>query len=312
MRPGFIAVLVVFLLSGCVGGETGGGGDPMATGEALPNENQAIVRGRVIDQELRAIAGATVAVASLTLVATTDAEGNFALPPLNAGEYEIAAYALGYQAVGRRVTVEAGQNQDLTFTLEILPTAQAFYEVFPYVGFEACQWYFEGAIAHCTLPYTQAYGTLNESGVNPGAYGLPKDLQDNRDRYNFTVRKENTGIVSELQWQASSAAAVYQGLVLACGWYDPLWDECVPPGETHTGMRYQFEVGTSPIRLIWDLDEEQMKYLDQSPWLMSRANVYGSDDIAAGFALEQRIEMWNTVFYGAEPPEDYTAGPPDA
>lgn len=302
-------LVAVLLFSGCVGG-AGESNDTTPTGIVLDDAQGSIV-GRVLDEEFRAIPNATVAVPSVPLVTQTGADGTFQLGPLPPGGYDVSAYALGYGALGRRVEVLAGESVDLTFTLPTLAALTAFYEVFPHVGFEACQVYAEGTIAHCTLPYTQVYGAAKRQGVNLSQYGLPPDLQDNRDRYNFTVREDHTGIVSELVWQASSAAAVYQVLVLACGWYDPVWDECVPPGETHTGLRYHFEVGQSPIKLEWKMDEEQLAYLKRSPWVMSRANVYGSDQIAAGFSLDQRIEMFNTVFYGDNPPEDYTAGPPD-
>jgi hypothetical protein len=303
-----LATLMLFL-AGCVGSgpdATGAGGN-----EVEVDENSGLVKGRVLDEEFRPIPEATVAIASESLVVQTGPDGDFLLGPLAPGAYDVSAYALGHGSLARRVQVEAGVATEVTFALPLLPSGAAFYEVFPYVGFEACQWYFEGAIAHCTLPYTQAHGTLNESGVNLQAYGIPRDLQDNRDRYNFTVGQNHTGIVSELIWVPASAAAVYQALILACGWYDPLWDECVPPGETHTGIRYHFVVGTNPIRHEWKMDEEQLAYAKKSPWVMSRANVYGSDSIAVGLAFEQRIEMFNTVFYGADPAEGYSAGPPD-
>ena len=309
MRLAASAIGIFLLLAGC----TSGGAPPLATEstEIVLDENNGSVTGRVLDEEFQTIPNATVAIPSASLVTQTDEEGAFALGPLAPGAYEVSAYALGYGALARRVDVIAGEALDITFALPILTSQTAFYETFPYVGFQACQWYFEGAIAHCTLPYTQVHGTANRSGVNLANYGIPKDLQDNRDRYNFTVRAEHTGIVSELVWQAASAAAAWQALVLACGWYDPLWDECVPPGETHTGLRYHFEVGQNPVRLQWKMDDEQLEYLKISPWVMSRANVYGSEQVAAGLAFEQRIEMFNTVFYGADPPEGFTAGPPD-
>ncbi|HEX9816532.1 MAG TPA: carboxypeptidase-like regulatory domain-containing protein [Candidatus Thermoplasmatota archaeon] len=299
---------MLMLLAGCTGGDDVA--NPQGS-EVLVDETRGSVVGEVLDEEFRAIPNATVAVASASLVTQTNELGEFEIGPLDPGDYDVSAYALGYGALARRVSVVAGQRADVTFALPILASGTAFYESFPYVGFEACQWFFEGAIAHCTLPYTQAYGTLRDNGVNLSQYGLPPDLQENKDRYNFTVGADHTGIVSELVWQAQSAGAAWQTLVIACGWYSALWDECVPPGETHTGMRYHFEVGQSPIRLQWTMDDEQLAYREQSPWVMSRANVYGSDQIAVGVAFEQRIEMFNTVFYGDDPPEGFTAGPPD-
>jgi hypothetical protein len=115
-------------------------------------------------------------------------------------------------------------------------------------------------------------------------------------------------VISELFWEATSTAATHQVLIIACGWWDPVLDECVPPGTTTTGVRYFGKVGTSPIRIEWEHPEP-----DHLPWVMARANVNGnfSDMKPAGIALDQKIEMYNTVFYGGDPPPGFTAGPVD-
>lgn len=298
------------LWSGCVGSEGAEDEGPSSVdGDGL-QVGMGILSGRVLDDEFRALQNATVAVPDLDVEQSTGADGTFRLVNLAPGEYDAIAVKLGYQALGRRVELLPDKTTEVTFLLSPLPTNGTYYESFPWVGLQPCQWYFEGAIAHCTYPYTNAYGTAKRNGVNLSAYGLPRDLQDNRDRYNFSVRLDHTGGVSELFWKASSAAATWQLLVVDCAWYDPFWDECIPPDAAPgtTGTRYFTKVGRSPVRIEWK--HPNMKHLALSNWMMARANVYGDPQgaLQAGFAFDQKIEMYNTVFYGSPPPEGFTAG----
>jgi hypothetical protein len=211
--------------------------------------------------------------------------------------------------MARTVELTPGETTELTFTLRALPANGTYHESFPYVGLQPCQWYLEGTIAHCTLPYTAVHGAAKRQGVNLSQYGAPPDVQDTKDRFNFSVRPDHTGVVSELYWKASSLGAVYQVLVIMCPWYDPVWDECVPPDAPpgNVGVRYFAKVGTSPISIKWKHPET--KHLQLAPFVWSRANVNGADDRPVGVAIDQKVEFYNTVFYGAEPPEGFTAGP---
>lgn len=303
--PTVVAAALALVLAGCTSDST-----PQADpGITFDDPSLGIVRGQVVSEEQQPIADAAVAIDDLGRGAATDVTGSFLIEGVPPGPHTLSITAPGFASVTVPIEVRASEVTEVVRALTANPSDGPHGEVFPFVGFEACQWYLPFALAHCSLPYTQAHGTLNRYGVNLSQAGLPPDIQANRDRYNFTVRPNSTGIVSELIWKASSAAATWQALVLACAWYDPTWDECVPPGSVSTGERYYGVIGTSPIRLEWV--HEHPEHL---PWVTSRANVNGNttDLRPAGFALDQRIEMYNTVFYGMDPPEGYTAGPPDA
>ncbi|HLE47845.1 MAG TPA: hypothetical protein VI818_06065, partial [Candidatus Thermoplasmatota archaeon] len=226
------------------------------------------------------------------------------------GRVEVQALKLGFETRAQAVEVVQGLTVDVTLTLSPLAVNGSYFEMFPYTGFQACQWYVEGTIAHCTFPYTAVHGTLRQHGVNLTNYGLPPDLQENKDRYNFTVRLDHEGVVSELFWRAGSAAAAYQILVIMCPWYDPLWDECVPPGTTTTGVRYFTKIGTNPLRIEWK--HPNREHHKMTPFVMARANVNGDDTHPVGIAFNQKIDLYNSVFYGAEPPPNFSAGPTDA
>lgn len=295
------------VLAGCLGG-----GESEALAErddgAPFDETTGAIEGAVLTPELFPVANAVVGIPEIEVQTHTDEDGTFLLDHVRPGEHRVVVQALGYESFAKTVDVVVGQITTVQFTIAVLPVEEAYHDVFPFSGYESCQWYVPIGLSTCTLPYAQAYGLLHQNGVNLSQYGLPEDPLPSRDKYNFTMTENHTGVISELIWEAASAAATHQALIIACGWWDPVLDECVPPGETTTGVRYFGEVGTSPIQIHWTHPEP-----DHLPWVMSRANVNGntSEGKPAGIALDQRIEMYNTVFYGADPPTHYTAGPKD-
>lgn len=310
-----VSVVAAFLLAagpvlaGCLGGGSAGLDEGEDEDGKPFSETTGAIEGAVLTPELIPVADALVAIEELEVQTTSDTEGRFLLPHLEPGEHRVVVQALGHESVAQRVDVVANQAVRVQFTVAVLPVAEAYHEMFPFSGYQSCQWYVPIALSTCTLPYAQAYGVAHQNGVNLSNYGLPPDPLPSQDKYNFTMSVNHTGVISELIWEPASAAASHQALIIACGWWDPVWDECVPPGETTTGVRYFGKVGTSPIQIHWTHPEP-----DHLPWVMSRANVNGntSEGKPAGIALDQRIDMYNTVFYGADPPERFTAGPRDS
>jgi hypothetical protein len=299
----------LLLLAGCSGSQ---GNDLQAAGTGTGlDPSMGRIKGQVVDEELRALDNATVTVADLKLIATTNVVGDYEIVNIAPGEHDVMAYRLGYEPQGRRIKVEAGGTATLVFSLKALPANGTFHETFPFTGHEPCQWYVQGTIAHCTLPYTQVYGAAKKNGANLSQYGLPPDIQQNKDRFNFSVRPDYKGAVSELFWSAGSTGAIYQVLVIMCPWYDPVWDECVPPDAAvgSTGVRDFSLVGKSPIRIEWNHPDR--KHLRMAPYMWSRANVNGGSDRPVGVALDQKVDFYNTVFYGGPPPDGFSAGPKD-
>ncbi len=300
-------LMIGIALAGCLGGGT----DTLDEGDddAEPfDETTGAIEGAVLTPELFPVQDAVVGIPALEVQTFTDEAGKFLLGHVPAGEHRVVVQAIGHESVANRVDVVAGEILSIQFSIAVLPVAEAYHELFPFSGYQSCQWYVPIGLSTCTLPYAQAYGFLHQNGYNLSQYGLPEDPLPSRDKYNFTMSGNHTGVISELIWEPASAAASHQALIIACGWWDPVLDECVPPGETTTGVRYFGKVGTSPIQIHWTHPEP-----DHLPWVMSRANVNGntSEGKPAGIALDQRIDMYNTVFYGAEPPTQYTAGPRD-
>ncbi len=289
------------VLAGCAGGNSG----PNAA-DAVPESGTGVLAGLVTDDEARPVADARVQAPAHGLNATSDADGTFRLEDVPAGNVTIVVTHPEFENHSRHVEVVADTEVTLTLALVPLPTEEAFFELFPFAGFQQCMWYTPAFKSGCGYPYTALFYTAHDNGMNLSQYGAPSDVFDNQYRYNFSVRPEHTGIVSELVWVAATDAAKYYSLELSCAWYDPVVDDCVPPGETTWDPQNTYAVarGISPLRIEWEHERP-----DWLPWVMSRAYLSADVNAPVGAALEQKVEMFNTVFYGGPVPEGYRAAP---
>lgn len=303
-RARTLAVLVLWagvFLAGC----SGDGGEAQDAG-LLDAPQTGVLVGLVTDDEARPVEGAQVTVVEHDRNASSDADGTFRLDGVPAGNVTLVVTHPEFENLSRAVDVAPDVETSVTLPLVPLPTEEAFFELFPFAGFQQCMWYTPAFKSGCGYPYTAAYYTALENGLNLSQYGAPSDVFDNQYRYNFTVRAEHTGIVSELVWVAATDAARYYSLELSCAWYDPVVDDCVPPGEATWDPQNTYAVarGISPLKIEWE--HERPEWL---PWVMSRAYLSADVNAPIGLALEQRVEMFNTVFYGGEVPDGYAAAP---
>lgn len=287
-----LALMVAAALSGC--------SSPSAP-EALGGAPAGVdVRGQVVDEEARAVAEALVSFPELVRSTRTDGDGKFLVDGVPPGNYTLTVARDGYENLTRTVTVNARTAVLLSIELRAITKSHAgHWETFPFVGIQQCMWFSPSFKAGCSFPYVAAIGTLDGNGVNVTQYGVPRDVMTNQYRYNFSARSGHAGIVSELGWTANTDASRIYALELSCAWYDAAVDDCVAPGQTtwEPGNTYARARGVSPLRIEWT--QEKTEWL---PWIMSRAYLNGE---TVGMALDQRVEMYNTVFYGDPPPPDW-------
>lgn len=295
--------VAALLLSGCSGNSDAGSQSVDGGSDADPNVEVGALQGIVVDDERRPIPEAEIMAQPGDRRATSNDNGRFIFAKLPVGEYTLEATRGGYYNASLKAVVEPRRTTSVLVTLLPLPADVAFYVTFPFSGLQRCMVYTNVFLASCSYPYTAAYGAARQHGVNLSTYGLPPDVMENRYRYNFTVGADHTGIVSELVWRAATDAARYYVLQLSCAWYDAVLDDCVAPGQTtwQPSNTYARARGVSPLRIEWQ--HEKPEWL---PWVMSRAYLSGPADRPAGVALDQRIDMFNTVFYGAPVPKDWS------
>ena len=78
------------------------------------------VTGTVRDENNKPVEGATVALKKLSLITSTDKQGQFVLSNVPAGSYEVEITFVGYQTVKRNITVTDAAPADITVSLQIV------------------------------------------------------------------------------------------------------------------------------------------------------------------------------------------------
>lgn len=317
MRYGTVYALAgALVLAGCVeaaGGDAGAGpkgAQPVDPGDVDPDSDLGVVQGTIVSEETVPIVGAQVALQGTQFVTATDAVGAFVFRDVPPGQYALLVGALGYESAGRAIDVQAAQITTVSFVLRAIEVAdEVFVEILHFVGFFECALATEFWISSCSYPYTAAWGTLNNTGANPG---LPKDIQNNIHRFNFTIRPNIGQLQVELVWTPASAAATRMLMLVLCGDYDYVWDECLD------GIRYRnpegstLVEGTSPIKFVVEGEEfyrssaKNTEYdLTKYPevWIMNYIGLPWGDPQVA---FQQKFDVWDSVFYNGPGPDDWS------
>lgn len=328
-----VAIFGISLLAGCVSVEepkdapTETDNVPVEPGDLDPNSQFGVVQGTVLTDEQAPVAGAMVGLRETSFAGPTDASGVFVFRDVPPGTYALDVGALGYAAQARQVEVVAGQITSLSLFLAAIQVAsEVYYEIVPHTGFFDCALATAAWISACSYPYTAVIqgidnGTCDPifglpcvpgTGIDLTSMGAPKDLQDNRHRFNITIRQNVGQLQAELVWTPTSAAATRMMIQILCGDYDPVWDECVE------GIRYgngNGQEGTSPVKAIISGKEiigkgngsDEYDLTKRSEiWLMNYVGLpFGDPQVA----LAQRFDIWDTVFYNGEGPEDWSVIP---
>lgn len=321
-RPILVLTLLgTAVLAGCVGGGAGGGKSNPTFSSFQPDASTGVINGAVTDSEARPLADVQVGIRSTQEATRTDASGRFSFGNLDPGKYTVDAAKIGFDPIAREVEVKAGETTLLDLQLAPLAiTGAPHFVAFPFQGYYDCALGAAAWVSACSYPYTAAYlAVKNGTCVQAPActppitdlhnVGAPKDLQKNEFRYNFTVQG-NATVVSEMSWTPTSAAATRMQLVLSCANYDPVWDDCSDAND------YATATGASPLRVQWDTAGKTMV---PKGWVMARGYLPFSDlpplgngqDANLQVALNQKFEMWNSVWYNGKPPNGwsiYTSG----
>ncbi|HLE47310.1 MAG TPA: carboxypeptidase-like regulatory domain-containing protein [Candidatus Thermoplasmatota archaeon] len=166
MSKVLVAVLVlVLLLAGCTSAKSASvpatSGPPQGSVIVPADENvteTGSVSGRVVDDESRPVANATVAIVQVKVEVRTTVDGVFEFQNVPIGRYVFVANALGYESQTKGVEITAGENAAVVFTLEpiaiLVPRIVALpHTFFVHLGFygtsfaggntascEACEW----------------------------------------------------------------------------------------------------------------------------------------------------------------------------
>ena len=301
------AVAILLLLAGCTGG--GGKADASKDAGPLPTSSGDAVDGgtmvvTVTTSEIAPVDAALVQLKDTGFAAYTDAQGQTRFTNLEPGTYTAVASKAGYQSVqaeGRSVAVMQGEAVDVRLQLDPLPAgpADTFHLTYPQAGFISCA--FEA----------REVGAQN---CGRGAYVSQTHVGDPSDKtiHHWMVESEFIrGVLTEAKWvpnqEAIGKELSIENLIKEtcnpdCVWYETL----------------SAKAGPSPLRFVHVEGPEKSitKRLGGSPQHYPQklhTNVRAACPPAtctAAVMLQQRYDMWTTVFYGSEPDPAFTMLPP--
>lgn len=289
-------LLLALGLAGCLGGgDEAAAEDETTQLEETTEEALGTVEGITMNTEGLPVGGVQLALTPSDKETTSLANGSFRFANVGPGEYTLVAQKLGFESRAVRVAVEAGDTVRKDVALPELRVVESYHYTDIYTGVLSCSFTTEVWTSPCDYPYTAVYYTLLGHGVNASNYGLPAEPLENEWRYSLTVENGTTGIVSELTWEPVSDASKYMMLVVSCDEFDPVLDDCDGWADR--------EEGESPVIIDdWNFPKDET-----DPTFMTRVYLPWGD---AQLAVDQKFDVYHSMFYGADVPDGFTALPP--
>lgn len=266
-------LLLALALAGCADGPRVPDGIPLdPSGDPLPT-----VRGVVVDDAIRPLAGATVRILGTDVAGTTDEEGRYALlrPTFVAEAALVAATMPGYLTRSAQVQLSGNIAAEVDFQLPADPSVVPHTEVLQHRGQVRC---------------TAAVSVLG--GVHgAGCEGDRRDDHDILPRWMWEInpRPGVAGVVVEVHWDAGTPAATELRAWLKA-----------PMAGGQGGEVVAEAVGPSPLRL--EVPEDAVR--SYARWTAVRLHVETAPG-TAGATREQAYDAFATVFYVDPAPAGY-------
>lgn len=283
------AVLVVLAgLAGCAGKASDADGPAAAPGTAT-------LRGVVVDDAIRPVAGARIDVDGAPGNGTTAADGLFEVPGLQPGAHVLRAAKAGYADAVTQVDLRAGEDPPAV-KLVLLADASslAYAEVQKIDGYVECGTdTFNSHFAACGTGNVGSFIACAQAGVCQGNVSS--------DRYIVIQRFDRTPtfLVVEVAWEATQSLGTSLAVWLGSATQEQLKFYPETPDVWNTTEGPSPLYGTMNGTMLVDSG------IGDDSWFL--AQVFAGDagqtgPAALGVVLQQRFEMFLTAFYGYEPP----------
>jgi hypothetical protein len=311
------ALLVVVAIAGCVEdeaatvsfGSSTPSAPPVTATSAAPVAQPTVETGSisvlVTDREMVPIGTVEVALVGLDATTFTDAEGRATFNDLQPSSYTVVAAKPGYSPVekhGRVVDVAAGEITETRLTLEpiaVVDAASSYSATLHFRGFIACS--FDGEI----IGYTSYCGR----GLNVAGQSIARDPNDNSTHPWSIDNNQIQAFIVEAEWQPSISALgtemmIRTGASIGCSPY-----ACTIGSSLGTSA-----AGASPLRAATfeQPDNRITNTLGGAAYprqVWSEGRAYCGPTCTLNLFLNQPYDMWVSVFYGKEPPQDWSALP---
>ena len=288
MRLLSLLTLAALTVAGCSGGGGRKADDPTEELGLEATDTTGVIRGVVVDEGIRPLAGVTIALRATQLTATTNEEGAFGFEDLEPGTYFLEASKAGFKAVQQSTEVEAGVSQPpiVRVLLAADPTSLPSYEVFHFQGYLEC--------SLLTGPFfwpCQNYATGENIG-NENSYAEYQVAGNLTYLHVSMVWEPTQAFGRNLYFNVLDNYDEYQVAVFNGG-PSPLFGNANASAIAQTDINEQgyfaFEAAS---------DGEQAEVPDNP--------VTGPGSIGAGASLRQAFDAFIVAFYGFEPPAGYS------
>ncbi len=288
-----IALLVsAAALAGCSSKPSPAPEDDLPDQGLVATDETGIIRGVVVDDAIRPIAGALVTVrtsGSDAMSMETMADGLFGFDGLAPGDYFVAGHKIGHFDIQQSETVVAGvaDPTPVTLRLAIDPGNQPYFQDYVYDGFIQCA------------------GTFVAVGANMCTFTdeVDENLTDDRFYVEYELDRKPTWVQSEMIWDSSQAAGDAMSIMYS-------W-EC----DDNDGFLCDHDVGgTSPLLLTADataIEKIGGGDLGEGVDLFIRVFNQGLNETdtdpggGVGATIQQSFMVYTHVFYGYAPPEGW-------
>ena len=321
MQARFLLLLSVVALAGCLtenqptatsfSAATSSDAVPPSADVPAPTEDLGALIVVVTTTELIPVEGAFVELRATDRSGRTSPAGDITFNDLDPGRYTVLAAKPGFRAreeEGRVADVVAGTTGELQLVLDpiaIVTPETSYIDVIPLRGYLACS-----IDAFTGLSTTfGGYSNYCGRGVAVGGQVVGANPNDNSS-HTWTIQNMQVeGWWFEAVWQPSASALSDELLFSTQKSYSCLNVTCTGSGSFSSGG------GPSPFRRMVTEGADRnitTKFGAEPVEFPQTINtlVRGfCTSPCASFTLEQGYSVWVSVFYGRDPPADYTALP---
>lgn len=287
-------VLVAASLAGCGKAAAPEAADPIGEAALAFEGETGIVRGTISDTDGLPVPGALVGLQGLTQVAA-DATGAFRFLNVPVGEHTLLAAALGYESGERQVTVALDQEVVADIALERMVLEEPYHETVTKAGHICMQLNVGGQTSGTGTTFNGGNAACGSAGSIFQSFDVEADLKT---------------LVAEMQWTPTSGITAPELRLL-------IWQGGSRTGVFTCEFCYGEARGPSPVVLRID---EDVRIGEHNPFQgVDAANRTLEDVILTppsqanptmvNLVLDQRTTIYNSMFYGALAPADFTALP---
>lgn len=278
MKVGSALLVVSFLLAGCAD-SADGKSDALREAEkaaaALEVEatsTTGVIRGVVVDDAIRPIAGVTIKVAALDMVEVTNDQGAFGFEALEPGTYFLTASHPDYTQIQQSVDVVAGVDNPAPLRIQIAAIPRAT----PFVEALVAKMFVDVSFGSSYATGLSVSGLLSEHGLSFSVDILP----------NATVAQ------SEMTWSETTPLA--EGMLFQGGTY-----------HSDDRVGYESRYGLAPMIFRANATDEDGVEADEVSY---SAWAWDGSIVPVGVAANQELDVFIHVFHHFMPREDWQFG----